>query len=419
MLRLIKAAVSAGLFLAAAAPLSADQWRSPSPLDLRSPDGRLQVHIAPAKEGSYSQATLTGPEGEKRVFKLLNPVAPVDAILFDDGTLLALDNWHSMGYGAVLSVYSRSGALLWSAELEKLFPADIVARIPTSVSSRWWRRNPFEWTSEEDEAGQRWVRITLWNEDRLRVRLADGAVRYMPVADLGDDPERLLRRGEDLYRQGDHAGAAAVLRRAIGLDPHLLHGYRLLAWVLRDQEDFTGMVEVLLAGIRANPPEPLESSRGRFQGDPRLWLPLELARAYAKAGRPAEAEAAYQECLRLDPGYWDAARELARLWLEQGRDAEADRLLGPFAHAAPEVGDVYREGGRLAMARRYYEAGYREGSFDLHLALHLAEVLEKLGDTAAALSVLQKTREWLAGLAHHDFYRKKVEEDIRRLSGTE
>jgi hypothetical protein len=202
MFRLIGAAVSVGLLLAAAAPSPADQWRSPSPLDLRSPDGLLQVHIAPAKEECCSQATLTGPEGEKRVFQLLNPVAPVDAVLFDDGTLLTLDNWHNIGYGAALAVYSRSGVLLWSAELEKLLPAEVAGRVPQSVSSRWWRKHPFEWTSEEDETGLRWFQITLWNEDRLRVRLADGAARYVPVADPGDAPERLLRRGEDLYRQG-------------------------------------------------------------------------------------------------------------------------------------------------------------------------------------------------------------------------
>jgi hypothetical protein len=80
------------------------------------------------------------------------------------------------------------------------------------------------------------------------------------------------------------------------------------------------------------------------------------------------------------------------------------------------VGDVYREVGRLAMARRYYEAGYREGSFDLHLALKLAEVLEKLGDTAEALAVLRRTREWLAGQEHQDFYKERVEADIRRLA---
>jgi len=291
MLRWRIAAVAAGLLLAVVDPSSADQWRSPSPIDLRSSNGLFQVHIAlgeswgelvgfeGAKKGNYAQATLTGPQGEKHGFKLLNPVSPVDAILFDDGTLLALDNWHNIGYGAALAVYSRSGALLWSAELEKVLSAEIVQRVPTSASSRWWRKHPFEWISEEDEAGQQWVQITLWNEDRLRIRIADGAARWVPVADVGDDPERLLRRGEDLYRQEDHDGAAAVLRRAIGLEPHLLNGYRTLAWVLRDKEDFTGAVEVLLAGIRANPAEPVESSRGIFQGNPRLWLQLDLARA--------------------------------------------------------------------------------------------------------------------------------------------
>jgi len=146
-----------------------------------------------AKKGKHAQATLTGLDGERRAFALLNPVAPVDAVLFNDGTLLALDNWHNMGYGAALAAYSKSGTVLWSAELEKLLPAEVIERIPTSASSRWWRRQPFEWTAEEDETGAAWILITLWNEDRLRVRLRDGAVRYVEVRNVGENPERLLR----------------------------------------------------------------------------------------------------------------------------------------------------------------------------------------------------------------------------------
>ena len=38
-----------------------------------------------------------------------------------------------------------------------------------------------------------------------------------------------------------------------------------------------------------------------------MWLPLELARTYERAERQREAEAAYWECLRLDPGNSPAA----------------------------------------------------------------------------------------------------------------
>lgn len=162
---------------------------SPSPMDLRSPNGVYQVHIAlgeslgelvgfkGAKKGRHAQAILTGPNGERHVFSLLNPVAPVDAVLFNDGTLLALDNWHNMGYGAVLAAYSKGGALLWSKELEELLPVDVLEKVPISTSSRWWRKQPFERISEEDEAGDVWVLITLWNEDRLWVWLKNGAIR--------------------------------------------------------------------------------------------------------------------------------------------------------------------------------------------------------------------------------------------------
>jgi hypothetical protein len=210
MVRIEVSAIVAGLLLAFAAPLSADDWISPSPMDLWSPNGIYQIHIAlgesmgelvgfkGAKKGRHAQATLTGPAGERHAFSLLNPVAPLEAVLFDDGTLLTFDNWHNMGYGAVLAAYSRSGAVLWSRELEEVLQADVLEKVPVSVSSRWWRRQPLEWTSE-DEAGDRWVSIALWNEGRLRVRLKDGAVRYVQVRSMVEDPNLLVHESSARY----------------------------------------------------------------------------------------------------------------------------------------------------------------------------------------------------------------------------
>ena len=49
---------------------------------------------------------------------LVNPVAPVDALVTNRGELVTLDNWHNFGFGAVLAVYDPAGALRASYTLE-------------------------------------------------------------------------------------------------------------------------------------------------------------------------------------------------------------------------------------------------------------------------------------------------------------
>jgi hypothetical protein len=134
------------------APCAADQWFSAQPIDRQSPNGRWAVRIDlgsslgdtvgfhGAKKGDYAKATLTGPEGERRTFTLLNPISPVHAVLLDDGTLLAFDNWHNMGHGTVLAGYSAQGVVKWSHPLEELLPEKVLERVPMSVSSRLLRR---------------------------------------------------------------------------------------------------------------------------------------------------------------------------------------------------------------------------------------------------------------------------------------
>jgi hypothetical protein len=163
----------------------ADEWMSPQEVVLRSPNGGFEIRVIPGKSwgdlsgftgaptGEYAKAMLKGLESqEERTYTLLNPVAPVEAILLDDGSLLTFDNWHNMGYGKVIVLYDRTGQVLWSHELEDLFPKDQLKQIPTSVSSRWWRKHPLEYQVERVST----VRLVLWNGDRMAIHLSDGSV---------------------------------------------------------------------------------------------------------------------------------------------------------------------------------------------------------------------------------------------------
>src|SRR6266404_7224666 len=40
---------------------------------------------------------------------LLNPVAPAEFLITDNGFLMTLDNWHNMGYGKVIALYTPEG----------------------------------------------------------------------------------------------------------------------------------------------------------------------------------------------------------------------------------------------------------------------------------------------------------------------
>lgn len=197
--------LTAFLLLLSAATCLGDQWISPRPIEAQSPNGLYKVRTRPGSslgdsvgfegdsKGEFAKAEWTGPKGEKRTFTLLNPISPVDIVLLDDGTLLTFDNWHNMGYGAVLVSYSAKGAVKWSHPLEELLPKEVLERVPTSVSSRWWRKQPLEWKVREGEAGIHFGFVTLWNEDELKINIGTGAVEYV-------DPKkaRQARGGEVL-----------------------------------------------------------------------------------------------------------------------------------------------------------------------------------------------------------------------------
>jgi hypothetical protein len=52
---------------------------------------------------------------------------------------MTFDNWHNLGYGKVVAIYSPDGAVLGSYTLDELYPSDRINDILRSVSSRYWR----------------------------------------------------------------------------------------------------------------------------------------------------------------------------------------------------------------------------------------------------------------------------------------
>jgi hypothetical protein len=150
-------------------PSLADQWVAPKPTHVVSTNGRYLVWIVPgeswgdtvgfaeSKKGAYARAEFYEKQTD-RSFKLIadvslqNPIAPVDILLNDQGYLLTFDNWHNAGYGKVVVIYKPGGVPLRSYELEALYPAKRVEKIPRSVSSRGWRSENYGFLNTTDES---------------------------------------------------------------------------------------------------------------------------------------------------------------------------------------------------------------------------------------------------------------------------
>ena len=110
----------------AASPASADSWAAPQVREVFSASRDHFVRVIPGKavghtfgfagpgkgaeKGAYAAAEFYQRQADQsyRLIKtttLLNPVAPVDYFVSNDGRLVTIDNWHNRGYGIVLAVY--------------------------------------------------------------------------------------------------------------------------------------------------------------------------------------------------------------------------------------------------------------------------------------------------------------------------
>jgi len=134
------------------------------------------------EKATHARAVLTTkPRGTEVTFSLLNPVAPVDAILLDDGSLVTCDNWSRMGYGKVLVFYEPTGNVRWSYELKELLSEERLRGVRLTISSIWWRKQPFEWQLESAQDTTQSILLRLWNDDQLRVYISDGRLEYIPL----------------------------------------------------------------------------------------------------------------------------------------------------------------------------------------------------------------------------------------------
>jgi TonB family protein len=148
----------------------ADQWSLPERTTWHSADRQWRLVITPKQlesQLSYFADNVAGeadPGARKDVprnyaraalyrkgrfalwrqvayWPLVNGVAPVSALVANDGTVVTFDNWHGMGYGDdVVVIYRPDGTLVRKLGLTDLMNQYDVDQLSHSVSSIWWSR---------------------------------------------------------------------------------------------------------------------------------------------------------------------------------------------------------------------------------------------------------------------------------------
>ena len=127
----------------------ADSWPAPRTREAFSESRQYFVRIYPGVErnGRYATAEFYRREPDRSYrlvaeANLLNPVAPVEFLVADNGHLVTVDNWHNVGHGKVMVLYDATGRLIRAYELRELFSPEEIQRFPHSVSSIQWRKGP-------------------------------------------------------------------------------------------------------------------------------------------------------------------------------------------------------------------------------------------------------------------------------------
>lgn len=143
------------ILLALAASAHADEWMQATVREQSSANGQFTVRVTPGDswgdvvgfadrpKGRYATAEWFKSDGgvaqKTHTITLLNPIAPVDFLVTDNGALITLDNWHNVGYGSMLVVYSPSGETVKKYGLGELYSFRDTQRFGFSTSSINWR----------------------------------------------------------------------------------------------------------------------------------------------------------------------------------------------------------------------------------------------------------------------------------------
>jgi tetratricopeptide (TPR) repeat protein len=278
-------------------------------------------------------------------------------------------------------------------------------------------------------------------------RAADAApCLEQAVAAAPRDPRAHFNLGNAFYKLGRFAPAAASLWRAVELRPGFAEAHSNLANVLEALGDAAGAVAAMEAASALRPND--------------VALRVNLGKMLGSAGRHLAAGEAFAEAGRLDPTSTDAMMGLSLTAFHQGEGERALALVEavlerlPDRAAAHAVHAKYLESvhrldeaeaaarralvldaddraalrvlaqlahrrGDLAEARTRFEALAAESGEDAGVAsVELGQVLDRLGETAAAFAAVSRGKALQAAAPaarRHDSERYRAR--VRRIHG--
>ena len=145
------------LFLVMLPVIRGDEWPAAVIREVFSQSRTYFVRVVPGKSFGDTVGFSGAPKGpfasaefyrleKDRSYRLvataplLNPVAPAEFLVADNGFLMTLDNWHNMGYGKVVAFYTPEGKTIQAYTLSDLFSKSEIDAFDHSVSSIKWRK---------------------------------------------------------------------------------------------------------------------------------------------------------------------------------------------------------------------------------------------------------------------------------------
>ncbi|NOT40821.1 MAG: hypothetical protein HOP13_10035 [Alphaproteobacteria bacterium] len=210
--------VPLAIFLATLNTAHADDWPAPQVREVFSTSRDHFVRVTPgtswgdtmgfagAKKGAYATTEFFRRDGDGNYrptarATLLNPVAPVEFFVSNDGRLVTLDNWHNTGYGTAVAVYAPDGKVTKAYTLADIFTADEIEAFAHSVSSIHWHKGPAYINKDEKT-----FYLMIKAGDDLILDLETGRVAYCRTRGAS----YLCRDGNDATKWGANSTMAPM-----------------------------------------------------------------------------------------------------------------------------------------------------------------------------------------------------------------
>ncbi len=176
---------------------TADDWGAPEPVSFHSRGFGHVAEIFPPRsrqnptekplcyfyEVGYGGGTEWKIDAKlKWKAPLVNDRMPHQGVVSMHGRLVTLNEYGALGYKNAVAIYSQTGALVRTYQLDEVIPASDVGKIETSESSRWWNKDAKYYFL--DNPGRLYIVLT-WGK-AAEFYLDTGRHKYAPSAEFRD-----------------------------------------------------------------------------------------------------------------------------------------------------------------------------------------------------------------------------------------